>query len=345
MIDNYRFLHSINSKVCDIKPSADFLSNPNNILILSVNHEVTEKIFQSIHHYQIVLNDSDLAFPGTLQDRDQQFPLYSEVLSKGKCKIFILQNKLFELKYLFEAIDIAGKSFNVQLFHNSLSYCNATFSDFNPRCLENMVNIGISATQSHLSGEKMLSGQHFDSYRLGQLLNNMEVINDAISYADVVVADLSALKQCDIPGRNDIASSGLSSEAFNHIARNAGLSRAQITVLTGLENLNSEDCIGIDTLAQFIYYYLDGARIQGRQNSEGNLISYTIDECLPYESVKFLKNDFSGSWFAEFPTRLPDHLAHLQLVPCSYQDYQLSGRGELSPRILDVFKTLDDIVN
>ena len=75
MIDNYRFLHSINSKVCDIKPSADFLSNPNNILILSVNHEVTEKIFQSIHHYQIVLNDSDLAFPGTLQDRDQQFPL------------------------------------------------------------------------------------------------------------------------------------------------------------------------------------------------------------------------------------------------------------------------------
>lgn len=345
MIDNYSFLNSIDFKVCDTRPTSEFFSSPQNIILLSTDNSVAEKILVMLKSYRNNQKYSHCFFPGILKETDRQFSLFSEILNNSKCKIFILQNKLSELKFLLEALDIACISPNVQLFHNSSTVCHEVFSEINPRCLENIVNIGISATQTHLSSKSDLTPQYFDSYRLGQMIHQMEVINDAIAFADIVVADISAIKQSDIPGRRNISSSGLSSEAFNHIARNAGIGKSRVTVLTGLESLDPGDDIGIDALAQFVFYFLDGAHSQSSGTDEEILSSYTIDECLPFESVNFLKSEFTGRWFAEFPTRLPDHLKKFQLIPCSYQDYQYSARGELSPRILDIFKRLDELVN
>lgn len=87
------------------------------------------------------------------------------------------------------------------------------------------------------------------------MIHQMEVINDAIAFADIVVADISAIKQSDIPGRRNISSSGLSSEAFNHIARNAGTGKSRVTVLTGLESLDPGDDIGIDTSPSLFFIF------------------------------------------------------------------------------------------
>lgn len=345
----YNLNNTLPVEFCSItaeKMSSEHLSNPENVLIVSLDVKNLKSIVEQLNKYRFEKNNIHLIFPGILEDDTQQFPLLNEILSVSKCKIFILQKEFSDLKYLLQAADIVNFSSNIHIIHNSLAKLKAGLESFGQRCLEPVVNIGVSAFQQHLSEGCDLPKQNFDQYRLGHVLSNIEVVNKPIASSNIVVVDISALRQSDIPGRREISSSGLHSEAFNQIARSAGLSLStRITVLSGLNDIEEGNEASIDTVAQFIYYFLSGAGQALSFSEPARTTNYIIDECLPYASIQFTKNEITNEWSVRYPVKLPDHLSLFQYVPCTYNDYQYSGQGELSPRIADIFRTLDTLVN
>jgi|GEM_PF-1416827 len=348
-LNKYNLNNTLSLEFCSIsaeKISSEHLFNPENVLIVSLDVKNLKSIAERLNKYRFEKNNIHLIFPGILEDDTQQFSLLNEILSVSKCKIFILQKEFSDLKYLLQAADIVNFSSNIHIIHNSLAKLKAELESFGQRCLEPVINIGVSAFQQHLSEGCDLPKQNFDQYRLGHVLSNIEVINKPIASSNIVVADISALRQSDVPARKEISSSGLHSEAFNQIARTAGLSRlTRITVLSGLDDIGEGNETSIDTVAQFIYYFLSGAGQAPAPDESSRTTSYIIDECLPYATIQFIKNEITNEWSARYPTRLPDHLSMFQDIPCTYNDYQYSGQGELSPRIADIFRTLDILVN
>ena len=93
----------------------------------------------------------------------QQFTLINEILSESKCKIFIFTKELSDLNFILQATDIANITSNIQIIHNSLSYCSDIISNFSARSMEQVLNIGI---QQHLSAGASIPNQYFDSYRI-----------------------------------------------------------------------------------------------------------------------------------------------------------------------------------
>lgn len=139
--------------------------------------------------------------------------------------------------------------------------------------------------------------------------------------------------------------SGFTSESFNQIARSIGSSEnTKMTILTGFSKQNEGiDEVSVDTIAQFIYYYISGVNKSGNTHGTVQETTFIIDECLPYHNVNFTKDEISMEWFANYPYPLPEELKHLSKVPCTYNDYIYSGKGELSPRLEDIFSWLDEL--
>jgi len=348
MLFNLNILNPFNFPFCselDKNSTSIILNNPKNVLFVSLDVKILESISTLIKKYSFQRNISmNFYFLGILKDDAQQFTLINEILSESKCKIFILQKELSDLNFILQATDIANITSNIQIIHNSLSYCSDIISNFSARSMEQVLNIGISATQQHLSAGASIPNQYFDSYRLGSLLNQIETLSMPIAFSNILVADVSALKQSDITGRKTTYSSGLTTQEFNQIARSAGFNGTQITILTGLNDV-IEDEISTDTLAQFIYYFVDGVISYSQLWVTPHLTEFTINECLPYEHISFYKDDNNNRWYAQYPTTLPNHLKNYQNVPCMYEDYAFSSKGELSPRLMSIFNAIDALVN
>ena len=159
------------------------------------------------------------------------------------------------------------------------------------------------------------------------------------------MVDLSIVKQSDLPSKLELGVSGFTSESFNQIARSIGSSEnTKMTILTGFSKQNEGiDEVSVDTIAQFIYYYISGVNKSGNTHGTVQETTFIIDECLPYHNVNFTKDEISMEWFANYPYPLPEELKHLSKVPCTYNDYIYSGKGELSPRLEDIFSWLDEL--
>lgn len=203
----------------------------------------------------------------------------------------------------------------------------------------------MSGHQQHLSENAKIPKSSFDNYRLGNLLQQIEVIQKPIQYSNCVVVDLSIVKQSDLPSKLELGVSGFTSESFNQIARSIGSSEnTKMTILTGFSKQNEGiDEVSVDTIAQFIYYYISGVNKSGNTHGTVQETTFIIDECLPYHNVNFTKDEISMEWFANYPYPLPEELKHLSKVPCTYNDYIYSGKGELSPRLEDIFSWLDEL--
>ena len=346
MFEKYKFNVSNqirNSKNSNALTLQDLIDNPENVLIVSSNIKNLKKIIERLNNFNLPIFNIHLIDLGTLEDDAQLFPLLTEMINTCKCKTFILQNEFLDIKYLFQAADISNLFMNMHVIHSSLHYVEYAFSGFNTKSFRTISNISTSGHQQHLSEGVTIKNSHFDNYRLGQLLGQPDVLNKPIKYADTVVVDLSVLKQADLPDKLPVGSSGITSESFNQIARSAGSSiKTRFTVLTGFEAMQSDNDISIDTISQFIYYFLSGAN-----NSDGSAstteTTFIVGECLPYGSVSFTKNEMTLEWYTTYPNELPELLSHFKKIPCTYNDYVYSGKGELSPRLADIFIWLDQL--
>ena len=348
MFEKFNFKPSIlieKANKINAKSISDIITNPKNVLIVSFEVKNIEKFAKRLNKFNFEEFNIHLIQPGTLEDDANTFQLLNEILSESKCKVFILQNHISDLKYFFQAADLSNFYSNIQIFHNSLSELQREFSNFIEKSFRTILNLGVSGHQQHLSENAKIPKSSFDNYRLGNLLQQIEVIQKPIQYSNCVVVDLSIVKQSDLPSKLELGVSGFTSESFNQIARSIGSSEnTKMTILTGFSKQNEGiDEVSVDTIAQFIYYYISGVNKSGNTHGTVQETTFIIDECLPYHNVNFTKDEISMEWFANYPYPLPEELKHLSKVPCTYNDYIYSGKGELSPRLEDIFSWLDEL--
>ena len=215
-----------------------------------------------------------------------------------------------------------------------------------PNYLFNYSNIGYQTYFVDKEQIDLMSKLYFDSYRLGQVQNNMEEVEPIVRNADILSFDISSIRQSDAPGNKNTSPNGFYGEQACQICRYAGMSDKLTSV--GFYEINPElDSNGqtAHSVAQMIWYFIDGYNHRKKDFPVGTRKSYTkymVNIQEGKNEVVFYKSDKSERWWMDVP--YPSHQKikyerHL-LVPCSYNDYKTACDNEVPNRWWQTFQKL-----
>lgn len=272
----------------------------------------------------------------------------SEIIDKGICPIIIGYSQ--EVTYaLYLAYEYLKKIVNVAIIDSKIDFSILDEEDLEkngylykillkePSYLFNLSNL---AFQTHLTDNsviKMMEGHYFDLYRLGLLRDNLREIEPVIRTADFMSFDISAIRQSDAPGNNHPSPNGLFAEDACTLARYGGLSDNISSV--GFFEYNANFDQNFQTarlLAQMIWYFVDGYLQRDDEiyhRNDKNFIKYITSDSSNHYQVVFYKSKKTNRWWMEVPVNdSSKHYDTKQIIPCSYNDYQLATKGEIPER-------------
>ena len=145
-----------------------------------------------------------------------------------------------------------------------------------PNNLFNYSNIGFQTFFNSQEEIDLIEKLHFDAYRLGEVTNDLTIVEPILRDADMVSIDLGAVRMSDAPGNSNGVPNGFYGDQICSIARYAGISKKISSF--GIYEFNAKFDERRQTahlIAQMIWYFIEGH-------------NYRIKE-YPFESKKKYK--------------------------------------------------------
>lgn len=185
---------------------------------------------------------------------------------------------------------------------------------------------------------EFLNNWALDELRLGDLRANLAFAEPVVRNAEFISIKLNALRFSDAPGQTDSSPNGLFGEELCQIARYAGMSeKSRALGLHGYDiNTDKEDTTA-KLIAQTIWYFVDGVinRKVDYPMSNRHLTEYIIDSKNLGDELTFWKSSLTGRWWVQVNvSRSEDETQEMDMIPCTYEDYQMASKDELSGRLL-----------
>ncbi len=203
-------------------------------------------------------------------------------------------------------------------------------------------NLGLIGYQSHLSPLGSIhyyQNKNYDCIRLGLAKYQMEQIEPVLRDAHAVYFNMAALKIAEAPGLWENSPSGFTSEEACQVCHYAGISDKLSSIgFYGYCKEKDPQEQTAQLIAQMIWYAMEG--IYYRKNdfpiSTEGMLEYIVALKGYDQEIIFWKSTRSGRWWIEVPHKNKKKKNHL--IPCSYEDYQLACRNDLSERLLNVME-------
>lgn len=215
-----------------------------------------------------------------------------------------------------------------------------------PNYLFNYSNIGY---QSYFVGHEaveFMSKLFFDVYRLGQIRTNIEEAEPIVRNADMLIFDISSVRQADAPGNRNSSPNGFYGEEICQIIRYAGISDKLSSI--GFYEVNPRFDMNGQTshmIAQAIWYFFEGFYHRKKDQpgaGKKNFTRYRVNVKNTDHEIVFYKSKKTDRWWMEVPCgdRYSRYKRH-NLIPCSYNDYLTALHEELPERWWQAFQKLN----
>ncbi len=203
-----------------------------------------------------------------------------------------------------------------------------------PCYLFNYSNIGLQGHYCPPKEMELIENLYFDFQRLGEVTENITCVEPTLRNTDLLSFDLKAIRNSDMNGDNYIQPNGLFHHEACRVMRYAGISDKLSSIVIANyfpDNFcNSQH----EAIAQYIWYFIDG--YMNRKGdfpvaSKKKYISYKVQLIEQNEEITFYKSNVSDRWWMEVPYPVNEFAKYQRhyLVPCTYQDYQESMKGDL----------------
>ena len=277
---------------------------------------------------------SQSVFPLVLGgSQDLVYPMYQAYGSFTKGVNLLCVDSRFDL------IDADGLNINSR---NFIGYIIKQ----EPNHLTNFINLGFQSylcqnDESHLL-EKML----FESYRLGNLRENIKESEPYLRSADIVSFDLSAIKQADSPATSFPSPNGLEAHHACVISRYAGMSdRVSSFGLFEFDSLKDSNHQTANLMSQIIWYFLEGFTLRTSDYPNSKTININYQKYLipvKHSNLQFIfyKSKNTGRWWVSSSMEFDQETNYKEtVIPCSYEDYLNTISGDIPKRIYKVLKT------
>lgn len=214
---------------------------------------------------------------------------------------------------------------------NSNSYLSKIVVD-EPNNLFNYSNLGYQTYFNSQEEVDLIEKLFFETYRLGDLSNNITISEPIFRDADLISLDLTSVKSCDSANFVTFAPNGFNGKEICSLSRYAGLSDK--VSLFGIFNHNSTKQESV-LIAEIIWYFLEGFQYRANEypfGSKENYIKYIVTS--EEQELVFYKSDKTERWWIEiqFFSNSDNKLKRNTLFPCSHEDYLAACNQELPER-------------
>ncbi len=211
-----------------------------------------------------------------------------------------------------------------------------------PNNLFNFSNIGYQTYFNSQEEIDLLEKLYFDMYRLGEVTNDVKIVEPIMRDTDIVSIDIGAVRKTEAPANNNAVPNGFYGEAICAIARYAGISDKVSSF--GIYEYNAkldEKGQTAHLISQMIWYFIEGYNFRTNEypfTSKKDYKKYIV----PIEDtvINFYKSNKSDRWWMEVTHQHNKTTKHT-LIPCTYQDYLRAGKQVFPERWWKTFRKLN----
>lgn len=214
-----------------------------------------------------------------------------------------------------------------------------------PNYLFNICQLGYQSYMVEPETIKAMQSMYFDAHRLGWVKSHMEETEAIFRSTDLLTINMRAIRYSDNPAQTDPSPNGFFGDEMCRMMRYAGMSsKVTAIAIIGYEpELDQQGC-GARLLAQMLWYFHEGVQLRVKENPEESpqdFFKFVVGLKENELSANFYKSKRSERWWMEVPTEFMRPGADMpHLIPCSYEDYQASMRGEIPERWWNMYQKL-----
>ena len=321
------------------------------IALFGVGDDEANKVREVLYTTSFPFKKLVIADLGNARKSDTSFlvPILIELLESNIVPILIGQSVDIPLTQYF-SYQKRKQLVNIVLVDERIEYLNPRNKDqtYLNKIIDSrkshLFNLGVIGYQSHFTAPDIIRNfekKNFELFRLGVARKNLEEMEPVIRDADMMSFNLSAIRNSESPGTKNSTPSGFFTEEACQICRYAGMSEKLTSISFfnySLENDNKNQTAHV--ISQMIWYFIDGFfhRKNDYPASTDSLTEYIVESRKYSHQITFWKSEKTGRWWMQIPIKTKRKLQRHQLIPCSYNDYQLTTREELPNRLLNAFR-------
>ncbi len=192
-----------------------------------------------------------------------------------------------------------------------------------PYNLFNYSNVGYQTYYNSQEEIGLMERLFFDAFRLGEVSNNIKIVEPVMRDANLVGIDLNAINASSINSSTNNSPNGFDGKEICALARYAGISD-KVSSFGIYEYTSNYSETGNMLIAQMIWYFIEGVNYRSNENTltaKKDFTKYQVP--IEDEILVFFKSPRTGRWWIEIPfiTNSNTKLKRHTLLPCNHEDY------------------------
>src|SRR5690606_13574156 len=171
-----------------------------------------------------------------------------------------------------------------------------------PYNLFNYANIGYQTYFNSQEEIDLMDKLHFESYRLGQVSNDITLVEPVMRDANMVMIDLNSVKGSEVSLNQKFSPNGLDGKEICAISRYAGISNKVSSIGIYEYKPSKDDEMTSMLVAQVIWYFIEGVNFRVNDDILSDENSYQkFITLVEEEELIFYKSNKTGRWWIEIP--------------------------------------------
>ena len=191
----------------------------------------------------------------------------------------------------------------------------------------NLFNYATIGYQTYFNPQEeidLMEKLYFEAYRLGDISNDITVVEPVMRDANIVSIDLGVVKSSEVSLNQKISPNGLDGKEICAISRYAGISNKVSSLGIWEYRPSKDDEITAMLVSQMIWYFIEGVNYRVKDDNFTNddhfqkFITLVEDQ-----ELVFYKSKKTGRWWIEIPflKEVNNKLKRHTLLPCMHKDY------------------------
>lgn len=208
----------------------------------------------------------------------------------------------------------------------------------------NLFNYATIGYQTYFNSQEeidLMDSLYFESYRLGQISNDISIVEPVLRDANIVSVDLTSMKGAEVSLNQKYSPNGLDGKEICAISRYAGLSNKVTSFGIYEYKPSKDDDITSMLVSQIIWYFIEGVnyRVNDDDFSEDRNYQKFIT-LVDSQELVFYKSNKTGRWWIEIPflAEVNNKLKRHTLLPCMHLDYLDACNNKLPDRWYKAFQ-------
>lgn len=208
----------------------------------------------------------------------------------------------------------------------------------------NLFNYATIGYQTYFNSQEeidLMDNLYFESYRLGEVSNNIALVEPVLRDANIVSIDLTALKSSEVSLNQRMSPNGLGGKEICAIARYAGISNKVSSFGIYEYKPSKDDEITAMLISQMLWYFIEGVNLRVKDDDFKDDRNYQkFITLVESEELIFYKSNKTGRWWIEIPflSEVNNKLKRHTLLPCMHEDYLDACNNKVPDRWYKAFR-------